>query len=252
MRPESFSYAWMYFSVVFSITSAGKCGGLPWRSQLALEPVAALHELLVEAFACSRPTCVIVGAPEARAVGSEHLVTENRTAVSLRLRLRVGDDDALFACMLRSGQYTFSDRSRMSVAAFAHDFNRALEADVLVVVADLGLRGRREQRLGKLGGILQARRKLDAAYAARFLVILKARTSQVAAYDALDRNHLGFLHDHEAAVEVVAPLFELFGQIVYVRRDQVVFDNAPSSSNQKQLIWVRTLAPLWGISSSRM
>ncbi len=59
----------------------------------------------------------------------------------------------------------------------AHDFNRALEADVLVVVADPAF-GRREQRLGKLGGILQARRKLDAAYAARFLVILKARTSQ--------------------------------------------------------------------------
>ena len=35
VRPVMRSYAWMYFSLVFSITSCGRRGGLPVRSQFS-------------------------------------------------------------------------------------------------------------------------------------------------------------------------------------------------------------------------
>ena len=47
--------------------------------------------------------------------------------------------------------------------AVADDLRRAVEVDVLVVLADLGLRRRREDRLGQLVGLAQAGRQLDPA-----------------------------------------------------------------------------------------
>ena len=47
--------------------------------------------------------------------------------------------------------------------AVADDLGGAIEVHVLVVVADLGLGRRREDRLRQLLGLAQARRQLDAA-----------------------------------------------------------------------------------------
>ena len=58
------------------------------------------------------------------------------------------------------------------------------------------------------------------------LVFLQAATGKIAAHDALDREHLGLAHEHEAAAQVVGVGLELLGQVGHVGRDQVVFDHA--------------------------
>ena len=93
------------------------------------------------------------------------------------------------------------------------------------MAANLGLGGRREDGLGELGGIHQARGQLDAADGAVGLVLLKAAAGQVTADDALDREHLGLLHQHEATVQIVGVRLELLGQIGHVGADQMVVDD---------------------------
>ena len=93
------------------------------------------------------------------------------------------------------------------------------------MVTDLGLRGRREQRLGKLGSLGQALRQLDAADGAVLVVGLLARTGQIAADDALDRNRLGLLNQHGAASEVVTILSKLLGEIRRVDGNEMVGDD---------------------------
>ena len=90
------------------------------------------------------------------------------------------------------------------------------------MITDLGLRGRREQRLGKLGGLGQTLGQLDAADGAVLVVGLLARTGQIAADDALDRNRLGLLNQHGAASEVVTILGKLLGEIRRVDGDEVI------------------------------
>ncbi len=77
--------------------------------------------------------------------------------------------------------------------AVADQLGGALEVDRLVV-AHLGLRARREDRLGQLLGLAQARRQLDPRDRAGRLVVLPARAGDVAAHDALDRQHLQLAH----------------------------------------------------------
>ena len=97
----------------------------------------------------------------------------------------------------------------------ADDLGGAVEVDVLVVVADLGLGRGGEDRLRQLVGLEQVRRQLDPADRAAFLVFLPARAGEVAADDALDRVHLQPLHPHR-------PFGDLLGDVL---GDEVVGDD---------------------------
>src|SRR3546814_20341501 len=63
-------------------------------------------------------------------------------------------------------------------------------ADVLVVLANRRLVGRREDRLRQLVGHLQTGRQRDAADRAGLLVVLPAAADQVAAHDRFERQRL--------------------------------------------------------------
>ena len=81
----------------------------------------------------------------------------------------------------------------------ADELGRLLARDVLVVPFDR-LRRRREDRLGELVRLLQALGQLVPADLAARAVVLPARAGEVAAHDALDRQHLEPAALHRAAV----------------------------------------------------
>ena len=72
----------------------------------------------------------------------------------------------------------------------ADDLGGPIEVDVLVVLADLGLGRRREDRLGKAVGLPQPGRELDPAHRARLAVLAPSRAGQVSAHHAFDRVHV--------------------------------------------------------------
>ena len=76
------------------------------------------------------------------------------------------------------------------------------------MIAYVGLRGGREDRLRQLLGLLQPGRQLDAADGAGGPVVLPARARDVAAHDALDREHLEPLDQHPAAEDLGGHLGE--------------------------------------------
>ncbi len=135
------------------------------------------------------------GRPETAGVGREALVDQRDLAIDdTKLELGVGDDDAAGRGILGSSLVDLEGQvANLRGDVLADDLAATLERDVLVVVADLGLRGRREQRLGKLGGLGQTLGQLDAADGAVLVIGLLARTGQIAADDALDRNRWAFL-----------------------------------------------------------
>ena len=63
------------------------------------------------------------------------------------------------------------------------------------MVADLGLRGRREQGLRQLFGLIQSRRQVDAADGTGVEVVLPARADQEAADNRFDRQRSQSLDD---------------------------------------------------------
>ena len=81
----------------------------------------------------------------------------------------------------------------------ADDSGAARERDVLVVIAEGRLGGRREDRLGKLRCLDETPRELDAADGAVGVVGLLAGAGQVTTDDALDRNGTSLLHKHAPA-----------------------------------------------------
>src|SRR5215210_7014473 len=145
---------------------------------------------------------VLVRGPEAGGVRRERLVGEDESAVGVdaELELRVGDDDAALQRMC-GGELVQGERGRLDLTEplIAHEPGRGREVDVLVVTL-LRLRGGREDRLGKPVRFPQPGRELVAAHDARPRVVLPARAGQVAAHDALDREHLEPLALHRAAV----------------------------------------------------
>ena len=98
--------------------------------------------------------------------------------------------------------------------AVAEDLGGAVEAHVLVVVAHVGLGGRREDRLRKLLGLLQPLRQLDPAHGAGGLVVLPARAGDVPAHDALDREHLEALDEHRATADLLGHPFGVGDDVV--------------------------------------
>src|SRR3954470_23104323 len=125
-------------------------------------PVA--HVLLIEA-RLPAPDRVLVGRPEARRVGGAHLVAEHELAIGIEpeLELRVREDDPALARVV-SHRAVDSQRNLaqpLAQLARAGQLGRLIEVDRLVV-PDLGLGGRREDRLRELLGLLQPGGKLDA------------------------------------------------------------------------------------------
>ena len=98
-----------------------------------------------------------------------------------------------------------------------------LVGNVFVVIADFSLGGRGVDRLRQLVGLLQAFRQLYAAYGAVLLVACPAGTGDVAADDALDRQHVQLLAQHAVAVKL--RLLEVFRHVLDVYRNHVVRDN---------------------------
>ena len=72
------------------------------------------------------------------------------------------------------------------------------------------LGGRGEERFGKLAGLDQALRQLDAADGAIPVVGLFTGTREVAAHNALDGDRLGFLHEHGAPGQIALIGSKLF------------------------------------------
>jgi len=72
-----------------------------------------------------------------------------------------------------------------------------VEADVLVVLALLCLRRRREDRFRQAITLAKAARQPDSADGAAFLVLLPARAGEIPADDGFDRKDLGGPADHD-------------------------------------------------------
>ena len=120
------------------------------------------------------------------------------------------DFDAQFACL-------FGDVA-------ANDVDGFLKADVFVV-AFLGLGGWGEDRLGQLGGVVEAVWQGDAADGFLFLVFLPAGAGEVAADDALDGERLGLFHDHRPSADLFGVVADGFGQRVVGAGEEVVGDD---------------------------
>ncbi len=107
------------------------------------------------------PGLVAVGGPVARGVGCQHLVAEHHeraVLVEAQLELRVRQDHPALA-RVRGRERVQLDRHLahpLHQRTVADQLGGALEVDRLVV-ADLGLRARREDRLGQLLGLAQPR-----------------------------------------------------------------------------------------------
>src|SRR5207248_7149608 len=148
-------------------------------------------ELLVEAV-LRAAGLVRLARPEARRVRRQRLVAEDEVAVRVEpeLELRVRDDDPGRPGVLRRGGVQ-ADRDLLDLAQprFSDELGGLVAGDVLVV-AGLGLRRGREDRLRQLLGLAQPGRQRVARRRAGRLVILPARAGEVSAHDALDREHL--------------------------------------------------------------
>ena len=126
--------------------------GLPRHIPVGFEPIA--DELFVVA-GLNLALLVAGGRPETAGVGREALVDQRDLAIDdTKLKLSVGNDDATGRCILGGSLVDLEGKvANLRGDVLAHDLAATLERDVLVVVTDLGLRGRREQRLGELGGL---------------------------------------------------------------------------------------------------
>ncbi len=161
--------------------------GLVPAQRLAVVP----HELLVER-RLAAAGLVAVGRPEARRVRGQRLVAEDERAVRVEaeLELRVGEDDPARRGPVRAVAVERErDALRLGEQVGADQLGSLLARDVLVV-ARLRLRRRREDRLGQLLRLDEPLRQPVPADLAGREVVLPARAGEVAAHDALDRQHV--------------------------------------------------------------
>ena len=100
------------------------------------------------------------------------------------------------------------------------DSSALLEGDILIVVAELCLRARREDRLRQLLRFLETSWQLDAADRAVLLIACPTAARDIAADNALHRQHRELLALHAVADEL--RLLEELRHVVIVHRDHVV------------------------------
>src|SRR5690606_14566828 len=94
------------------------------------------------------------------------------------------------------------------------------------VVTLLGLGGGGENGFGQTFAELQSRRQTMAADLAVALVILPSRAGEVAPHDAFDGQWLGFPYDHRAVCKPGGEWLEIFGEVLKVRGDDLVGEEA--------------------------
>ena len=102
--------------------------------------------------------------PETGAVGSKHFITDDNVSVLVKTELKLGvrNDDAFGQCVIRTflikgdGAVTKLGCIFLTFAGINlfQYFNGFLVRDVLVMVTDFGLGGRRIDGLGQLVGFL--------------------------------------------------------------------------------------------------
>lgn len=167
------------------------------------EPVA--DELLVEAgLHDTRP--VAVGGPIPRRVGRENFVGQHQATVAVdpELELGVGDDDSPRQSVIGRLHIDLQRTVAQLVGAHPADqLDHPGKRNVLVVVAQCGLRRRSKQRCGELAGLDQARRQGDTADLPGRLVVQQSRAGQVAASHTFHRKHLESPHHQRAAEHLV-------------------------------------------------
>ena len=149
---------------------------------------------------------VIVGRPVARTIRCEHFVNENqfigdaalRIKRETKLKLRIGEDDAARAGVLRRGAVNRKrERAQPLHHIAADEFRGAFEGDILVV-ALFSLRCRRENGLRQATRKLKSRGQWDAADRARRAVLVPTASGEIAARNALDRHNLCGAAEHRA------------------------------------------------------
>ncbi len=192
---------------------------------MSRKPVA--DELLVEAGLVGA-LLIGIARPEAGRIGGEHLVGQDDLAVDhAELELGVGDDHAAGRRMVAGGGVHGQGQiAQGDGIVVADQLGAAFKRDVLVMVADLGLGGRGEDGLGQLRGIHEALGQRDAAHGALALVLFQTAAGQIPAHDAFHGKHLGLLHQHEAAAQVIGIGLELLGQVGHVGGDEMVVHHA--------------------------
>src|SRR5690606_15516867 len=126
---------------------------------------------------------VALARPEARAVRREHLIDDHERAIRQRaeLEFRVGDDDAR---LLRHLAATLIDReaalAQLVRELVADATLHLVERDVLVVLTDLRLRRRREDRRIQTRALRQPLRQGLTSQGPVRLVLLPRRARDVA------------------------------------------------------------------------
>jgi hypothetical protein len=175
------------------------------------------------------------GIPIAAGVAGEHLVGQGEFAglrVVAELELGVGKDQPARLGNRRGlgedAQRGIPDRPGL---VGAHQLHRALEADVLIVLAQLRLERRGVDRFGQPVAVAQALGKRDAADAPRGLVLQPARADQIAAHDRFDRMHLQLVHQHGALGDARGKMLTKRG----MRGGEVVAHAEPAEPPQAQL-----------------
>ena len=111
-----------------------------------------------------------------------------------------------------------------------------VEGDVLVVVTDLGLGGRGEDRLRQLGRLGEALGQLDTADGAVLPVLLEPGAGEVAADDTLEREHLQLAADHRAAEDLLRDPLIVGGTGEVVREVQGVEEEVAHRSEDASLV----------------
>ena len=180
---------------------------------------------------------VLVCRPVAAGVRSQHFVDEDGFAVDFtKFELGVGEDDALGGGVVASLRVDVEGHvTECRCNLFANDIESLFEADVFVV-ANVGLGARRVERLFQLLAELQAFGENVTADLAGLLVVLPARTHDVAANDAFHGMAVGLFHDHGTTAEVVGVLLEYGRVFVHVGGDEVVLHAEVLEPEQRKLV----------------
>ena len=176
---------------------------------------------------------VAVGGPETAAVGGQHLVTDDQTAIFVQTKLKfgVGNDDALgqrvIGALFVQGDGGVPQGGGVLLAVAGEILlqmgDALLVGDVFVMVAKLRLGGGSVDRLRQLVGFLQPLGQRDAADGAVFLVAGPAAAGDIAADDAFDGQHFQLFAHH--ALALVLGLAEKLRHIGGIHRKHVVGQN---------------------------
>ena len=169
----------MYLARVCSTTSCGQRRAAAARRAVPAgrrrgQPVA--DELLVER-RLRAARLPLVGGPEAGRVRGQHLVGQRPASVAVEAELELGvrqDDAALAGDVAGAGVDGERQLPQLGGDLGADLAGDLLVGDVLVVLADLGLGRRGEDRRGQLGAVDQALGQRQAADRAGLLVLREA------------------------------------------------------------------------------